>query len=153
VLQQHAKKKSAVDRFWDRFTDQAQKNGVKQPALRWYVCHAEAYLKAFPDKRLANHDVSDITGYLEWLGKLDSISDWQFMQHVDAIQNLLVTAGAAVASEIDWGFWRDSARTLPEQHPTIARETRQPSTQSSANLGVRVPEKSSMRWCFCIGRS
>lgn len=120
-----AKTKSSVDRFWDRFIDRAQNNGVKQPALRWHVHHAEAYLKAFPDKRLARHSLQDVTGYLEQLGRLDRIADWQFVQIVDAVENLLITAGAAVASEVDWGYWRDSRRTLHDQHPTIARETRE----------------------------
>jgi integrase len=35
---------------------------------------------------------------------------------------LLVTVRAPVAEEVDWGFWRDSARTLGSDHPTIARE-------------------------------
>lgn len=81
-----AKKKAAVDRFWNRFIDQAHNNGVKQPALRWHVHHAGAYLKAFPDKRLANHNLRDVTGYLEQHGKLDRIEDWQFVQIVDAVE-------------------------------------------------------------------
>jgi len=34
----------------------------------------------------------------------------------------LLTAGAPVARELDWAYWRDSARTLASDHPTIARE-------------------------------
>jgi hypothetical protein len=114
--------RDAVGRFWDKFIDNASKNGVKETAVRWHVRHAEAYLKAFPDKRLRQHTREDVTGYLRQAGELDRMADWQFVQIVDAIQNLLVTARAPVAEEVDWGFWRDSARTLGPDHPTIARE-------------------------------
>jgi integron integrase len=67
-----------------------------------------------------------VDGYLEQTGRLDGIADWQFMQIVDAIQNLLETAKAPVAAEVDWEFWRASARTLEVNHPTIAREAAPP---------------------------
>jgi len=65
----------AVARFWDRFVERARKNGVKEPALRWHVRRAEAYLKAFPGKRLAEHTREDVVGYLEQAGRLDRIKD------------------------------------------------------------------------------
>jgi len=112
----------AVERFWDRFVDRIRKTGVKEPAVRWYVRRAEDYLKAFPGKRLADHTSEDVTGYLEQAGRLDRITDWQFVQIIDAVETLLVTAKAPVAAQVDWGFWRDSARALAPDHPTIARE-------------------------------
>ncbi|WP_207168536.1 hypothetical protein [Thiocystis violacea] len=69
------------------------------------------------------HSAQDVAGYLERVGRLDRISDWQFEQIVNAIQNLLETARAPVVDEIDWEYWRDSARTLTPDHPTIARES------------------------------
>ena len=39
---------SAVDRFWDQFIDFISKNGVKTSSLRWYVQHAEQYIKDQP---------------------------------------------------------------------------------------------------------
>jgi integron integrase len=113
---------SAVDRFWDRFIDRARKSGVKEPAIRWHVRRAEQYLKAFAGRRLAEHSVQDVSGYLEGVGRIGGIADWQFVQVVDAVENLLLTAGAPVARELDWSYWRDSTRTLAPDHPTIARE-------------------------------
>jgi integron integrase len=115
-------RKSAEDRFWENFMERARAKGVKENAIRWYVRRAEAYLKAFLGKRLASHSVDDVTGYLKQIGRLDRILAWQFVQTVDAIQNLLVTARAPVAEQVDWGFWRDSAQSLELDHPTIARE-------------------------------
>jgi len=66
------------------------------------VLRAKDYLKTFSDKRLAQHTRDDVTGYLEQVGRLGRISDWQFVQIVDGVQNLLVTAQAPVAEEVDW---------------------------------------------------
>ncbi len=98
--------RDAVERFWDKFVDLARKNGVKETAMHWHVRHAEAYLKAFPDKRLGHHTRDDVNGYLQQSGELDRMVDWQFVQIVDAIQNLLVTARAPVAEEVDWATRR-----------------------------------------------
>lgn len=113
---------SAVAHFWDRFIARLLKRGVKASAARWYVIRAERYLKAFPDKRLADHTAEDVPGYLQALGRQGTVEDWQFTQVVDALQILFQTAGVASADRVDWAFWRDSARGLTPNHPTIARE-------------------------------
>lgn len=113
---------SAIERFWDRFIARLLKQGVKATAARWYVIRAEHYLKAFPDKRLADHTAEDVAGYLQSLGRQGTIAEWQFVQVIDALQNLFQTAGVASADQVDWAFWRGSARTLTPNHPTIARE-------------------------------
>ena len=56
--------------------------------MRWYVLRAEHYLKEFPDKRLAAHNTEEVAGYLEVAGRIDGMSDWQFVQIVDARQIL-----------------------------------------------------------------
>jgi len=131
--------KSAESRFWERFLDRARKNGVKDSALRWHVLRAEQYLKAFPDKRLAEHSAEDVTDYSEEAGRKGGIADWQFEQVVDAIQTLLRTADAQVAEEVDWMYWHDSARRLGERHPTIAREAAAEHDQPVS--GARFKEK------------
>jgi hypothetical protein len=113
---------TSVDRFWGQFIDLARKNGVMDTVVRWYVGHAERYLKAVSGKRLAEHTREDVTGYLESVGGIDGIEDWQFRQIVEAVRTLLVTAKAKVVGEVDWAGWRDSAQTLAPDHPTIARE-------------------------------
>jgi hypothetical protein len=79
-------------------------------------------LKALSGKRLAEHAGTDVTGYLESVGRRDGIKERQFLQIVEAVRTLLVTADAKVVGEVDWAYWRDSARTLAPGHPTIARE-------------------------------
>jgi hypothetical protein len=50
------------------------------------------------------------------------MTDWQYRQTVQAIQHLLRLSEAAWTQQFDWGYWKASARTLPINHPTIARE-------------------------------
>jgi integron integrase len=114
---------SRVDRFWDSFIKHLSKQGVNKSEWRWYVFRAEQYIKSFSDKRLTNHSAEDTTRYLESLGRRGDLEDWQFFQAVRAIQNLLAMAKAPAHSEVDWAFWRDSARRLTANHPTIARES------------------------------
>jgi hypothetical protein len=64
---------TSVDRFWKRFIDLAWRNGVKDTAVRWYVRHAERYLKAPSGRRLADHRRKDVTGYRESVGRMDGI--------------------------------------------------------------------------------
>jgi hypothetical protein len=116
----------AVRRFWDRYLELLHKQGIKPPADRWYVIRAEVYIKANPERRLMEHTPADIHRHLSDLGGIGRINDWQFRQSVDAIQKLFELVGVPWLREVDWDFWRDSARTLPANHPTIARASSQP---------------------------
>jgi hypothetical protein len=58
----------AIDRFWDRFIENFQKQGIKEQHWRWYVIHAERYCQAFPAKRLAGHRADEVNAYLKNLG-------------------------------------------------------------------------------------
>ncbi|MDG4597756.1 MAG: integron integrase [Candidatus Contendobacter sp.] len=124
---------NAVRRFWDRYLELLHKQGVKPPADRWFVIRAEAYIKATAERRLMEHTPADIHRYLSNLGGIDRISDWQFRQSVDAIQKLFELVGVPWLREVDWDFWRDSARTLPANHPTIARVSNPPVLPSPSN--------------------
>ncbi len=116
----------AVRRFWDRYLELLHQQGVKPPADRWCVTRAEAYIKATAGRRLVEHTPADIHRYLSDLGGIGRMSDWQFRQSVDAIQKLFELVGVSWLREVDWDFWRDSAHTLPLNHPTIARASSQP---------------------------
>lgn len=116
----------AVRRFWDRYLELLHKQGVKPPADRWFVIRAEAYIKANPERRLAEQTPDDVRRYLSDLGKLGRMNDWQFRQSVDAIQKLFELVGVPWLHQVDWDYWRDSAQALPATHPTIARASGQP---------------------------
>ncbi len=117
-----ARNQDRVARFWDEFIKNTEKQGVVEPFLRWHVLRAEQYLKAFPDKKLALHTAGDINAYLEHMGRNTDLKEWQLRQTVDAIRNLFVTAGIEDVDGVDWNYWKDSAKTLPVTHATLARE-------------------------------
>jgi site-specific recombinase XerC len=99
-----------------------QAQGVKPTVVRWYVIRAEHYIRSVAHQRLEDHTPQDVTMYLEKLGRRGSMTDWQYRQAVEAIQQVLLIAEVAWAQQFDWSYWQASARTLSATHPTIARE-------------------------------
>ena len=73
------------------------------------------------------------------------MEDWQFVQMVDAVENLLRTARAPVAAEVDWAFWRDSAGGLGRDNPTVAREAVPAATLEAPVSGARFKDKRNAR--------
>ena len=112
----------AIDRFWDKYIKYIADHGVKQSITRWYVIRAEQYIKAFPNKRLADHKPRDVNDYLKEQRKLGRIEDWQFRQMVDAIRNLFAMLNTSWFPEVDWKYWAASADSLSEPHSTIDRQ-------------------------------
>jgi integron integrase len=110
------------DGFWDRYVAHIQAKGVPSTTARWYVIRAKHYIQAFVHKRLADHTPQDVTTYLEKLGRIDSIADWQYRQAIDVLQHLFVMSEIPWAQQCDWAYWKASARTLPVHYLTIARE-------------------------------
>ncbi|VAX09702.1 hypothetical protein MNBD_GAMMA26-1166 [hydrothermal vent metagenome] len=53
---------------------------------------------------MADHTVDDVTGYLKSVGRQGWLADWQFVQTISAIQNLLQTAKAQAQTEVDWSY-------------------------------------------------
>ena len=112
-----------ISRFWDNYTDKLKTYGAKPEALRWYVRHAESYIKSIPDRRLAQHTVQDVEQYLQDKGRKTGQKDWQFQQMVKALQVLFVDiVKASWAPDFPWQYWADGARDLPAAHATVARD-------------------------------
>ena len=108
--------------FWNRYRNTLIRQGVKPHSVRWYVLRAEQFIRAFPDRRLAELGSDDISDYLENVGEDPRLKPWQFRQIVDAIQTLYSLVSTDWITDPDWEFWRNSARTLETQHATTARE-------------------------------
>ena len=87
--------------FWDRYVAHMQAQGTKPTVVRWYVIRAEQYLRTMSHQRLADHTPQDVTTYLEVLGRRQSMTDWQYRQTVEAIQQLLLLAEIAWAHQFD----------------------------------------------------
>jgi len=104
-----------IARFWERYQEKLRERRVKQTAMRWYVLRAEEYIKATQDKRLKTQDATDVTRYLEKMGRKDRIPDWQFRQIVDAIQAEQQGVRSGHRTEMAWLPslpWPSAARWL-----------------------------------------
>ena len=115
---------SSVSRFWDQCIEKTNAYRVRPAAVRWYVKHAEAYIKAYLAKRLGEHEPADLEAYLRAQGRDRRLRDWQFAQLVQALQVLFVDmVGTPWAAGFPWRHWMESARELEAEHPTTARDT------------------------------
>jgi len=110
--------------FWHRYTEMVRNSGIKAPFDAWMVRRAEHYIAAHPDRRLADQTPAEVDAYLAELGRNPALKGWQFRQAVDAIRMLFVLAGVPWLAQVDWEQWRDSARALGRDHPTVARDYR-----------------------------
>lgn len=110
-------------RFWDNFIRKTETYGVSPRASRWYVRHAEEYIKAHPDLRLRQHSICHVEEYLRDKGRNPRLRDWQYRQIIDALRILFVEmVKAPWAKELPWDDWSVAARTLSDDHATVARD-------------------------------
>ncbi len=131
---------NSVRKFWDKYINLIRKQGVNPPKDQWIVRCAEQYIKAHPDKKLAQHTPDDVTAYLDELGRSGRLSDWQYLQSVDAIQNLFLLIRAPWINHVDWNTWKDSAKSLAPDHPTIARDPSSPPSKAPASVPEPRPQ-------------
>jgi len=83
-------REAALARFCERHIQITQHQGVTKPLDRWYVIRAQAYIDAHSGLRPKGHQASNLTDYLNALGRKLGMKDWQFHQVFDAIRILLV---------------------------------------------------------------
>jgi predicted alpha/beta-hydrolase family hydrolase len=91
-----------VARFWSNYLAQLEKAQVRADQRRWYLLRAERFVEAIQPKRLAQLSAQDVAGYLSAAGRETSLAAWQFVQMVDAIRVLGVTAGVPWVEAVDW---------------------------------------------------
>lgn len=109
-------------RFWDKFNVKTTSYNIKPEVARWYVRHAEQYIKTH-QKRLAMHTAEDVENYLTGKGRNRRLHDWQYRQIVLALKILFtdmvkVTWGNA----FPWDEWNEAAQQLEGDHATVARD-------------------------------
>lgn len=114
---------STISRFWEAYTRKLETYNIKPGAHKWCIRYAQNYIAAHPDRRLASHTDADLEKYLQDKGRNPDLKDWQFQQIVRALQVLFVEFVKPVwARTIPWQEWMTSARTLPDDHATLARD-------------------------------
>lgn len=109
-------------RDWASYINYLRKHDVKGKALRWYVKHAENYLKHYDRKETDKHSADDLSKYLTQISKNRYIEDWQFVQIVHAIQILFEVENKELCNSFEWEYWIQLSETINETHPTLARE-------------------------------
>lgn len=113
---------SSVSRFWDKFISKTKRYNLKPGVDRWYVRHAESYIKFHKDLKLNLHNAEHVEAFLTDKGRQKHLKDWQFVQVVNSIK-LLFTDMLRPSWAIDfpWQEWADLSKALPSHHATIAR--------------------------------
>ena len=113
---------SKGSRFWDKYIEISKRYKVRDNALRWYVRHAENYLKAYKDEPLSSHTAAYLESYLREKGRNPNLRRWQYLQILHALEILFVEmADVAWAENYPWQEWIATADTLPDDHVTLDR--------------------------------
>lgn len=119
-----------IARFWDKYVEKSKRYGIKQEHVRWYVRHVEFYIKAHSEP-LRAHTVKILDKYLQAKGRNARLKDWHFGQLIDSLRILFVDVLVLPwALDYHWDDLKSQARSLPDSHPSIAR---QPMDKLSAN--------------------
>ncbi|VAW98930.1 Integron integrase IntIPac [hydrothermal vent metagenome] len=113
-----------IARFWDHFILKSKSYGIKHKAIRWHVMHAERYIKAHSDLRLAEHTQQQVESYLDSLSRDPKITDWQYKQTLKSLQILFVElVRTNWARSFHWQGRITEVKSLESDHPTLARDT------------------------------
>lgn len=114
---------SSVSRFWDKYISKTKAYKLKPGVARWYVKHAEAYIKYHSDLKLINHKPEHVEKFLTHKGRQPRIEDWQFVQIVKAIKLVFTDMlNVSWAYDFPWDEWGDLSRALPSGHATVVKD-------------------------------
>ena len=58
---------------------------IKDTSARWYVMRVEEYIDSNKSLRLNRHSASEVSAYLEDIGRKNGLKDWQYTQVVMAL--------------------------------------------------------------------
>lgn len=109
-------------RLWDRYVQALIGAGVPEYKRRWYVIHTKEYLKANRQLPLKEQGSQEVKNYLAELGRKRRLHERQFIQIVDALEIFFSEVlRPDWAVEFDWGYWKEAARGLTKEHPTLKR--------------------------------
>lgn len=129
---------------WQLFINLLESKNIPESSRRWYVFRVEHFLKYFDHRSLSTLTTEEINDYLRLQSSDSNLNDWQFRQLVDALELLLDDcAHAAVATQIDWFYWREAAMGLSDHHPTIAEQLPPDQIVEYPSIFAELPEPTS----------
>lgn len=111
----------SVQKFWRKYLSYLKSLGVKPRSLPWYRLRAQQYIEA-SDLPLRQHTAAQVSDWHKRLCNQADLADWQVVQAIDAVEQLLRFAGSPASAEVEWHALREAARRLHSEHPTIARQ-------------------------------
>jgi integron integrase len=112
-----------TSRFWDKYILKTNSYKIKPSSAKWYVRHAENYIKFHQGNRLRHHIPDNINQYLQFKCRSPRLTDWQLLQIVTALKILFVDViKAPWAITLDWDTYQSMATTLPLNHATVMRD-------------------------------
>ena len=104
----------SITRFWDKFIEKTKDYGVKPASTRWYVIHAEQYIKHYPDVKLADHQASFVEKYLKMKCSQNKMEYWRYLQIVTSL-SILFSKMVQIewSSKFPWEEWKNYGKKLP----------------------------------------
>ena len=99
--------------------------GIADDQRPYYLLRLRQFFKALDSQPGAEPSADEITAALVSLGRMRHLDDWQFTQCVDAVRLYVIGfRRLRVGNQVDWVYWRQSARSLEADHTTIAKQSR-----------------------------
>ena len=114
-----------IRRFWDRYLNYLKAQGIKARQLPWYRLRARQYIE-LSQTPLRQHRAAQVADWHKRLCNQAGLADWQVRQAIDAVEHLLRFARTPAVTEVDWRELRETARRLPLEHSTLARQEAPP---------------------------
>lgn len=116
--------KTSLRSGWDIYLSALLDRKIPQHHHRWYVRHLKSFQNFLRKKnlRLDQVSASDLVSFLKKKSTEKSLEDYIFHQLVESLEIYYADIiRPAWLGDVDWVFWRESAKQLPENHATIAR--------------------------------
>lgn len=111
----------SVSHFWDKYIEKTKSYKLKPGVDRWYVRHAEAYIKYHQGIKLVAHQPHHVESFFTYKSRQIRIKDWQFRQIVQAIELLLTNmVKNDWARDFPWQEWSDLSQALPSDHASYS---------------------------------
>jgi len=109
--------------FWARYAECLLKRFIVGKNAEWHVRHAQRFCYGLEGKLLRDVVLSDLSAYLDGLGRRQTVEVWQLRQTISALQVLFCDmTDSRWAREYPWQEKLDACRDLSVEHPSVARD-------------------------------
>lgn len=109
---------------WQQYHQALIDRKIRDQAKQWYARKLKLFIAHVSNKGVRMEEVSTdlIENYFSELSRREGMLDWQFRQHVEAIQiyfeSVVTTSNV---KGMDWQFFIDSSYSISSDHATVVR--------------------------------